>query len=393
MPAQKPHRLPSTVTPERYEIRLTPDLSNWTFAGEQKILIRVVEPVREIVFNAAELDFHSVSLKLRGGKILPGTARFDSANEQATLDFPETLPSGLGELQLSFSGILNDKLHGFYRSTYKDANGREKPLASTQFESTDARRAFPCWDEPAFKAVYQVTLVVDHKLTAISNARVARENALPGNKKAVVFADSMKMSTYLVAFIVGEFEATDPVMVGQAPLRVWAVPGKKHLANFALDIGKASLEHFSRYYGIPYPGDKLDLIAIPDFASGAMVNLGAITFRETALLVDAKNATRAELERVADVVSHENAHMWFGDLVTMRWWNGLWLNEAFATFMEMLAVDAWKPEWRRWDSFTVSRAAAFAVDGLKSTRPIEFPVERPEEAAGMFDVLTYEKGA
>ena len=172
-----------------------------------------------------------------------------------------------------------------------------------------------------------------------------------------------------------------------------AVPGKKKLAEFAVAIGKASLEHFSQYYGIAYPGDKLDLIAIPDFASGAMENLGAITFRETALLVDPDKATRAELERVADVVSHENAHMWFGDLVTMQWWNGLWLNEAFATFMEMLAVDAWKPEWRRWDSFAVSRAAAMQVDSLKSTRPIEFPVERPEEAAGMFDVLTYEKGA
>src|SRR6266508_2718524 len=158
MSNQKPYRLPTTVTPERYEIRLTPDLSNWTFAGEQKVLIRVVEPVREIFCNAAELDFHSVSLKLRGGKILLGSARFDSDNVQAILDFPETLPSGLGELQISFSGILNDKLHGFYRSTYKDANGREKPLASTQFESTDARRAFPCWEEPAFKAAYQVTL-------------------------------------------------------------------------------------------------------------------------------------------------------------------------------------------------------------------------------------------
>jgi len=201
------------------------------------------------------------------------------------------------------------------------------------------------------------------------------------------------MSTYLVAFIVGEFEGTDPVMVGNAPLRVWAVPGKGHLAKFAREIGAFSLGFFSRYYDIAYPGDKLDLIAIPDFASGAMENLGAITFRETALLVDEGKATRAELERVADVVSHENAHMWFGDLVTMKWWNGLWLNEAFATFMEMIAVDAWKPEWRRWDSFTVSRAAAMQVDGLKSTRPIEFPVERPEEAAGMFDVLTYEKGA
>ena len=391
---EKSHRLPTTVTPERYEIRLTPDLTTWTFSGEEKVSIQVHEAVREIVLNAAELEFHSVSLKLQNGTVLQGRSQLDSENEQAKLSFAEAVPVGRCELQISFSGILNDKLHGFYRSTYKDSNGREKPLASTQFESTDARRAFPCWDEPACKAVFQVTLIVDEKLTAICNTRLLRETLLPGTgKKEVVFADSIKMSTYLVAFIVGEFDAMEPVMVGHAPLRVWAVPGKKHLASFALDIGKSSLEYFSRYYGIPYPGDKLDLIAIPDFASGAMENLGAITFRETALLVDAKKATRAELERVADVVSHENAHMWFGDLVTMKWWNGLWLNEAFATFMEMLAVDAWKPEWRRWDSFTVSRAAAMQVDGLKSTRPIEFPVERPEEAAGMFDVLTYEKGA
>ena len=390
----KSHRLPTTVRPERYSLTLAPDLSNWTFTGEETISVNVQEPVREIVLNAAELELHAVSLRLADGKVLHGNPGVDSENEQATLGFAETVPAGGHELQIKFSGILNDKLHGFYRSTYKDANGQEKRLASTQFESTDARRAFPCWDEPAFKAVYQVTLVVDEKLTAISNARVVREAALPeSGKKSVVFADTIKMSTYLVAFIVGEFEATEPVLAGAAPLRVCAVPGKKQLAGFAVDIGKASLEHFSRYYDIPYPGDKLDLIAIPDFASGAMENLGAITFRETALLVDRDKATRTELERVADVVSHENAHMWFGDLVTMQWWNGLWLNEAFATFMEMLAVDAWKPEWRRWDSFTVSRAAAMQVDGLKSTRPIEFPVERPEEAAGMFDVLTYEKGA
>jgi puromycin-sensitive aminopeptidase len=393
MSAEKPYRLSTNVTPERYELKLTPDLTTWTFTGDEKISIHVHEPVREIILNAAELELHAVSLKTADGKVREGHVNWDAENEQAMLSFAEPVPVGRADLQIQFSGILNDKLHGFYRSTYKGADGQDKPLASTQFESTDARRAFPCWDEPAFKAVYQVTLVVDEKLTAISNARVVRENALPGNKKAVVFADSMKMSTYLVAFIVGEFEATAPVMVGNAPLRVCAVPGKKHLATFAVDIGKASLEHFSAYYGIAYPGDKLDLIAIPDFASGAMENLGAITFRETALLVDADRATRTELERVADVVSHENAHMWFGDLVTMKWWNGLWLNEAFATFMEMLAVDAWKPEWRRWDSFTVSRAAAMQVDGLKSTRPIEFPVERPEEAAGMFDILTYEKGA
>ncbi|MGZ8494864.1 MAG: M1 family metallopeptidase [Candidatus Binatia bacterium] len=394
MAEPRPHRLPTSVIPERYEIKLTPDLSLWTFAGQVKIAVEVRQAVREVVLNAAELSIQSVTLRHANGAVLHGNAQSDEANEQAVLSFPDIVAPGNYQLQIQFTGILNDKLHGFYRSLYKDAEGQDKPLASTQFESTDARRAFPCWDEPAFKAVYQVTLVIDEKLTAISNARVIDETVLPGTgKKAVRFADSMKMSTYLVAFIVGDFEATEPVEADGVELRVLAVPGKKRLADFAVAIGKASLEHFSQYYGIPYPGDKLDLIAIPDFASGAMENLGAITFRETALLVDSDKATRAELERVADVVSHENAHMWFGDLVTMQWWNGLWLNEAFATFMEMLAVDAWKPEWRRWDSFAVSRAAAMQVDGLKSTRPIEFPVEKPEEAAGMFDVLTYEKGA
>lgn len=394
MTASEPFRLPSSVTPERYEIRLVPNLAAATFAGAETVSIQVHEPVRQIRLNAAELELQAASVRNAEGKTFAATVSLDGDNEQAMLDFTEPLSPGQWQLYIEFSGILNDKLHGFYRSTYKDSQGREKPLASTQFESTDARRAFPCWDEPAFKAVFQVTLAVERGLTAISNASVVRETLLPdGASKEVVFADTIRMSTYLVAFIVGEFETGDALMVGSAPLRVWAVPGKKHLTAYAGRIGAFSLSYFSEYYGISYPGDKLDLIAIPDFASGAMENFGAITFRETALLVDQEKATRGELERVADVVSHENAHMWFGDLVTMKWWNGLWLNEAFATFMEMLAVDAWRPEWRRWDSFTVSRAAAMQIDGLKSTRPIEFPVEKPEEAAGMFDVLTYEKGA
>src|ERR1044071_2855334 len=394
MAEAKSYRLPTSVIPERYELKLSPDLTRWRFTGQEKVSVQITDAVHDIFLNAAELELSRVSLKRADGRVVEGQVLLDPENERARLRFPEIVPAGSAELLIEFSGILNDKLHGFYRSTYKGADSQDKPLASTQLESTDGRRALPCWDEPSLKAVFQVTLVVDEKLTAISNARVIREKRLEGTgRKEVVFADSIKMSTYLVAFIVGEFEATEAVMAAGAPLRVCAVPGKKLLTRFALDIGKASLDYFSRYYDVPYPGDKLDLIAIPDFASGAMENLGAITFRETALLVDAEKATRAELERVADVVSHENAHMWFGDLVTMKWWNGLWLNEAFATFMEMLAVDAWKPEWRRWDSFTISRAAAMQVDGLKSTRPIEFPVERPEEAAGMFDVLTYEKGA
>jgi puromycin-sensitive aminopeptidase len=265
-------------------------------------------------------------------------------------------------------------------------------MAATQFEATDARRAFPCWDEPAFKAVFSVVLVIDPGLTAVSNTPVV-ESRVVSSKRIVRFADSLPMSTYLVAFIVGHLEAAAPVLVGATPVRVWCVPGKKHLARFGQEIAVASLAFFEQYYDRSYPGDKLDLIAIPDFAAGAMENMGAITFRETALLVDEATATHQEKERVADVVAHENAHMWFGDLVTMRWWNGLWLNEAFATFMEMLAVDAWKPHWQRWTTFGVSRSAALTVDGLHSSRPIEFPVNAPSDAEAMFDVLTYEKGA
>ena len=387
-------RLPESARPERYVIRLTPDLNAHTFTGQESVELVVQEDTRDLVLNACELDVQSVTLTNADGHTFAGEWTLDETNERAVLRFGRTLRPDRYTLFIAFTGILNDKLRGFYRSTYTDAAGNAKTLATTQFESTDARRAFPCWDEPAFKAVFQVTLVVDEALAAISNTRVVRETPLPDTgRKEVVFADTMKMSTYLVAFIVGEFEASEPVFVDGTPLRVCAVPGKQHLAGFGRAIGAASLEFFSTYYGRPYPGDKLDLVAVPDFAFGAMENLGAITFRETALLIDEDAAARSELERVADVVAHENAHMWFGDLVTMRWWNGLWLNEAFATFMEMLAVDDWKPEWERWTSFGVSRAAALHIDGLRSSRPIEFPVQHPDDAGAMFDVLTYEKGA
>jgi puromycin-sensitive aminopeptidase len=386
------YRLPSNVTPERYDLKLTPDLSAFTFDGEQTVAIKVHAPTAEIQLNALELEILRVSAE-RGGKSFAGKIEMLPATERAKFTFPQPLEAGEWTLTIAFRGILNDKLHGFYRSQYKDDAGKTHIVAATQFEATDARRAFPCWDEPAFKARYKVTLIIDAALTAISNAGIERERPLGNGKKEVVFKETIKMSTYLVAFIVGEFEATTPVDAGGAPLRVMHVPGKAGLTSWAQQIGAFSLKWYADYYGVKYAGDKLDLIAIPDFAAGAMENLGAITFRETALLVDEKQASRAELERVADVVSHENAHMWFGDLVTMKWWNGIWLNEAFATFMEMLAVDAWKPNWRRWDSFALSRSAAMAVDGLHSTRPVEYTVKSPEDARGMFDVLTYEKGA
>jgi puromycin-sensitive aminopeptidase len=386
------YRLPRTVVPTRYDLRLEPDLARATFTGEVVITVAVHEPSGEIVLNATELQIDEARLEVVGGPSLAATVVLDEKAERCRLAFSQSIASGNGRLLLRFRGALNDKLRGFYRSTYKDASGATKVLAATQFEATDARRAFPCWDEPAFKAVFATTLVVDPALAAVSNTAVATERTENG-KKVICFADTIPMSTYLVAFVVGELEATDPVLVGNTPLRVWSIPGKKRLAAFGKEIAAFSLKFYEEYYGRPYPGDKLDLLAIPDFAAGAMENLGAITFRETALLVDEQAATHAELERVADVVAHENAHMWFGDLVTMAWWNGLWLNEAFATFLEMVAVDAFRPQWERWTTFGVSRAAALVVDGLNSTRPIEYHVEAPKDADAMFDVLTYEKGA
>jgi puromycin-sensitive aminopeptidase len=386
------YRLPRHVTPTRYDLRLTPDLTAATFSGDEMITVAVSRPVTEIVLNAAELAVAAATIENEKGAVHRASIALDGPAERCRLTFPSAIPTGTWKLSLSFHGKLNDKLRGFYRSTYKDAAGSTHVMAATQFEATDARRAFPCWDEPDCKAVFATTLVIDPALTAVSNTKVVAERR-EGGRKVLQFADTMKMSTYLVAFIVGELEATAPTMVGQAPLRLWCVPGKKHLAKFGQEIASFSLGFFERYYGLPYPGDKLDLLAVPDFASGAMENLGAITFRETALLVDENAATHAELERIADVVAHENAHMWFGDLVTMSWWNGLWLNEAFATFAEMLAVDAWKPEWKRWDTFGASRAVAMVVDGLHSSRPIEYPVRAPKDADAMFDTLTYEKGA
>jgi puromycin-sensitive aminopeptidase len=384
-------RLPAGVRPEVYDLRIEPDLEAARFSGEVTVVLRIDAATDEIRLHALELDLNGVWIE-RDGVRLDGSIQMVPQLEQAVLRFNRKLEAGQWSLHIGFKGILNDKLHGFYRSTYWDANGSVHIVAATQFEATDARRAFPCWDEPALKARFRATLIVKEGLTAISNGGVVSERTLGNGKKEVVFRETIPMSTYLVAFVVGEFDATDPVDAG-TPLRVVHVPGKAGLTQWARQIGVFSLRFFADYYGLPYPGDKLDLIAIPDFASGAMENLGAITFRETALLVDANSASRAELERVADVVAHENAHMWFGDLVTMKWWNGIWLNEAFATFMEMLAVDQWKPGWKRWESFAASRTAAMAIDGLAATRPIEYPVRTPEDARAMFDVLTYEKGA
>jgi len=387
--SSNPYRLPRDVVPRRYELRLEPDLEAFTFAGAMAVDIEVQAPVDEIVLNAAELDISRGDLD---GVALAGIA-CDEEHERAVLRLGEPAAAGPARLHLSFCGTLNDQLRGFYRSTFTDDDGHQRVIAATQFESTNARRAFPCWDEPDLKATFEVTLVVPEDLMAVSSGTEVGARPTDDGRRAVSFAPTMEMSTYLLAFVVGPLEATEPIEVNGTPMRIVHPIGKGHLTEYALDAGAYCLGFFEGYFAIGYPGDKLDLVAIPDFAFGAMENMGCVTFREILLLLDPDTSTQQERQTAVDVIAHELAHMWFGNLVTMKWWNGIWLKEAFATFCEMLAVDAYRPDWKRWLAFGLSRAAAFDVDALAATRPIEYPVVSPADAEGMYDLLTYEKGA
>jgi puromycin-sensitive aminopeptidase len=388
------YRLPRTATPSRYELEVDTDLRTSAFSGSVEISITIHEPTAEIVLNAAELRVGPAWITPAGGeRLVAAGLDLDAETERLTVRFASELRSGEHVLHVDFAGELNDKLLGYYRSTYTDEDGTEHVIGTTHFEPTDARKAFPCWDEPDLKAVFAVSLVADEDLAILANApEVAREPA-GGGRVRVRFADTMPMSTYLVAYCVGRLELTEPMDVDGVPLRVVHVPGKGDLTPFALEVGAFSLRFFTGYYGLPYPDKKVDMIALPDFAAGAMENLGLITYRETYVLIDPERSTQAECEAVAGVIAHELAHMWFGDLVTMRWWNGLWLNEAFATFMENLVVHAFREDWDAWSSFRRACSMAFDVDALDSTRPIEYPVRSPNDAHGMFDTLTYTKGA
>jgi aminopeptidase N len=373
-------RLPKSVVPSRYSLAITPDLANEVFMGEETIDVNVKEPVDAIVLNAVDLELRDVTVNGQ-----PATVSVDAAAQTVTLKLDAPLPLGKATIRDRFFGKLSQKLRGLYVSRTP-----KRKYAVTQFESTDARRAFPCFDEPAFKAVFDITLIIDEGDIAISNSPIAMASLAPNGRQAFRFAPTKKMSTYLVVMLVGDFRCIQGGADG-IPIRVCSTPGMENLTHFALSAAEQAVKFYNGYFGIKYPFDKLDLIGIPDFEAGAMENAGAITFRETALLLDDKTASVERQKGVASTVSHEIAHMWFGDLVTMAWWDDIWLNEGFASFMTRKPLEAWHPEWRTDLDAVGGTVGSLSLDTQRATRAIRTHAETPEEINQLFDGIAYGK--
>ncbi|HWA95939.1 MAG TPA: M1 family aminopeptidase [Terracidiphilus sp.] len=380
-------RLSGTVVPEHYTLTLTPDLKAATFSGVESIEISVKQPTASITLNSAEIQFQSVEISA-AGKTQAATVSLNKNDEQATFTVPNEIPAGNATLSIHYTGILNDELRGFYLSKTERRN-----YAVTQFEPTDARRAFPSFDEPAFKATFDISLVVDKGDTAISNGPIVKDTPGPeADKHTLKFLTTPRMSTYLVAFLVGDFKCTSGSQDGVA-IRVCATPDKVNLTPYGVDVAKYVLHYYNNYFGIPYPLKKLDLIALPDFEAGAMENFGAITYRETALLIDPKTASVGAKKNVAEVIAHEMAHQWFGDLVTMQWWNNIWLNEGFATWMENKPVAAMHPEWNIDQDVAANMDNTLNLDAQPTTRAIRATADTRAEINQMFDGISYGKAS
>ena len=386
--------LAQEVLPRKYGLTLQPDLETFTFRGEEEVELDVSAATSRITMNALDIDVQSATVKSSGVTASASNIEYDKEAETVSFSFHHAISEGHATLSLQFTGILNEQLFGFYRATYQGPDGEQKVMATTQFEATDARRAFPCWDEPAVKATFECTLIVPSQLSAISNTPIVSDTPEGDGLRRVQFAETPAMSTYLLAFIVGELDSIEGRSRDGTLIRVMTTPGKVEQGRFALDTALRLLDYYNDYFGIPYPMEKLDHLAIPDFAAGAMENWGAITYRETALLYDPANSSPATRQRIAEVVAHEMAHMWFGDLVTMEWWNDLWLNESFASWMGTKAVDHLFPEWSMWTQFIVDDLnSGLSLDGLENTHPIEQEVNDPAQIGQLFDAISYSKGA
>lgn len=383
-------RLLEKIVPQRYQLNLDIDMDRFKFRALEEIRFELKQPAKELTFHAVGLEITLASLESNHKAT---DINMDAEDQTVTLVFAEEVAAGVHTLSLAFNGQIAETLHGFYRSKYEH-NGQEQWLGTTQFEAVHAREAFVCIDEPSAKAEFEISLTVPDRLTAISNTNVVSEQPEGEGRKKVQFAVTPKMSTYLVVWLVGEFEYSETETAEGVTVRVYATPGKSGQLAFALEAGAKTLSFFNEYFGIPYPLPKLDMVAVPDFAAGAMENWGAVTYRETALLLDPAQTSLAHKQRVAEVVAHELAHQWFGNLVTMAWFEDLWLNEGFATWVATLAMDHLFPEWQVWTQFIDEEyAQAQEMDALANTHPIQVEVDDPRALDEIFDAISYAKGA
>ena len=380
-------RLPEVAAPENYKLTFRPDLEKATFEGDEIISIRVLKPASGITLNAVDIDFHEVTIA-NGGRMQKAKVRPEKDKEMVVLAVEKPLSEGPATVHIVYTGILNNEMRGLYLG--KDDQGRK--YAASQFEATDARRAFPSFDEPDYKATFDITAVADKGQVAISNQKVVSDTPGPGDKHTVRFATTAKLSSYLAALVVGNFEYIEGEADG-VPIRVYSTPGKKEMGKFALESAEHVLSYYDKYFNIKYPYGKLDLVGLPDFSAGAMENAGCITFREVLLQIDEKQGSVDLKKTIASVIAHEMAHQWFGDLVTMKWWDDIWLNEGFATWMSSKPLEKWKPEWN-YDLDDVSgTGGTLNTDSLANTRPIHQAADTPAQIQELFDGIAYGNAA
>lgn len=379
-------RLSKSVRPRAYDLRLSLNPGAASFTGHVKISLEAKKPAMRLVLHALDLSLSAVTVA--GRRLDPSSVIVDAKAETVTVLLDAPL-RGRADVEIAYSGKMNELMRGLYQSRGKNGD-KEESWSFTHLEPTHARRIVPCFDEPSFKANFKLTLDVPAGLTPLSNMPPASET-INGERKTVVFQETPKMSSYLLAVFAARL-APRTRRAGKTVLTVWAAPGQLAQAGFALDAGEHALKFLNAYFGLPYMLPKLDMVAAPDFASGAMENWGAILYRDTSLLIDPKLSSDAARRRVAEVVSHEIVHQWFGNLVTMGWWNDLWLNEAFATWLACKIVDAWKPAWKTWDDFDQSKRSPLSIDALPGTRPVRSDAATPAEIQALFDPMSYQKG-
>ena len=378
-------RLPQAVIPAHYKLSLDPGIEEKKFAGEETIDVQVHSPVNEIVLNSLDLEI-SVAEVTASAKTQKANVVYNKPDEMIRLQVPESIAAGPAQIHLQFAGKLTEGLRGLYLS-----KSSRREYAVTQFEGTYARMMFPCFDEPGFKATFDLTVSADKGDTAISNGRIVQDEPISGNRHQISFSTSPKMSTYLVALAIGDWECLSRTL-DDIPIRVCAIPEKKDYGAFALDVAAHSIQFYDQWYGIKYPFGKLDMVAIPDYEWGGMENTASIFYRDTALLLDEKHASVFRKRGQAVTIAHEIAHQWFGDLVTAAWWDDIWLNEGFATWMARKPIEAWHPEWNLEDDAAAEAQQIIGVDSLRGARAIHGNPSTPSQIKEMFDGITYEKG-